>query len=63
MRALPFALVALAACAPDPVPTVPLFDGLGSHHHPITVQNDEAQAYFDQGLRLTYGFNHAEAIR
>lgn len=63
MRALLFALVAVAACAPAPVPTVPLFDGLGSHHHPITVRNEEAQAYFDQGLRLSYGFNHAEAIR
>lgn len=63
MRPFPCLLVLLAACAPDPVPTVPLFDGLGSHHHPITVRSTEAQAYFDQGLRLTYGFNHAEAIR
>ena len=41
---------------------VPRFD-LGRHHHPISTQNKEAQRYFDQGLNLTYGFNHAEAVR
>ncbi len=43
--------------------TVPLYDDLGDHHHPITTQVSRTQAYFDQGLRLTYAFNHAEAIR
>lgn len=37
--------------------------GLGSHHHPITTNNPGAQAYFDQGLILLYGFNHDEAAR
>src|SRR5262245_52935680 len=37
--------------------------GLGSYHHPITTKNPEAQKYFDQGLTLLYGFNHAEAAR
>ncbi len=46
-----------------PPDTVPLFDGLGSYHRPITVTDASAQAYFDQGLRLVYGFNHDEAIR
>jgi len=41
----------------------PLFKNLGNHHHPISTQNPLAQRYFDQGLILTYGFNHAEAIR
>lgn len=41
----------------------PLYEGLGSHHRSITTRSDEAQAYFDQGLRLQYAFNHAEAIR
>jgi tetratricopeptide (TPR) repeat protein len=41
----------------------PLFDNLGSHHHEIATNSPEAQKYFDQGLRLMYGFNHAEAIR
>jgi tetratricopeptide (TPR) repeat protein len=44
-------------------PDVPLFDNLGSHHYPITTQVPLAQRYFDQGLRLYYGFNHAEASR
>src|SRR3954449_11306426 len=39
----------------------PLFDNLGRHTWAITTQKPEAQAYFDQGLRLAYGFNHAEA--
>jgi tetratricopeptide (TPR) repeat protein len=41
----------------------PLFDNLGSYHRPISTSVAEAQRYFDQGLRLTYAFNHAEAIR
>ncbi len=41
----------------------PLFDNLGNHHHPISTNNPLAQRYFDQGLILTYGFNHAEAAR
>ncbi|HJT21569.1 MAG TPA: hypothetical protein VJ746_13920 [Nitrospira sp.] len=40
-----------------------LFDNLGSLHHPISTTSEEAQRYFDQGLRLTYAFNHEEAIR
>lgn len=41
----------------------PLFDNLGRHTWRITTRNPEAQAFFDQGLRLAYGFNHAEARR
>ena len=43
--------------------TPPLFDNLGRHSWKVTTQKPEAQAYFDQGLRLAYGFNHAEARR
>ncbi|BAU42829.1 tetratricopeptide repeat protein [Leptolyngbya sp. O-77] len=43
--------------------TAPLFDNLGDHHHPISTRNPLAQRYFDQGLILSYGFNHAEALR
>lgn len=39
----------------------PLYDNLGALHYEITA-NQAAQAYFDQGLRLTWGFNHEEAI-
>ncbi|MGE0679440.1 MAG: hypothetical protein AB7P69_00815 [Candidatus Binatia bacterium] len=41
----------------------PLFDNLGEHHHPITTTSPEVQKYFDQGLRLVFGFNHDEATR
>jgi tetratricopeptide (TPR) repeat protein len=42
---------------------VPLYEGLGDHHHEISTRVPLAQKYFDQGLRLTYAFNHPEAIR
>lgn len=38
-----------------------LFDNLGSYHRAVTTSSLRAQAYFDQGLRLVYGFNHYEA--
>jgi len=43
--------------------TVPLYDNLGAYHRDIRTDDARAQAYFDQGLRLQYAFNHAEAIR
>jgi len=43
--------------------TPPLFDNLGRHTWKVTTNSPEAQAFFDQGLRLAYGFNHAEARR
>lgn len=41
----------------------PLFNDLGDHHHAISTKSPEAQRYFDQGLILAWGFNHAEAAR
>jgi tetratricopeptide (TPR) repeat protein len=41
----------------------PLYDNLGSYHKTVTTGSPVAQKYFDQGLRLTYGFNHDEAIK
>nr|WP_299388615.1 hypothetical protein [Allomuricauda sp.] len=41
----------------------PLFENLGELHYKITTANERAQTFFDQGLRLTYAFNHAEAHR
>src|SRR5713226_4971413 len=41
----------------------PLWDGLGAVSYKITTSNPAAQTYFDQGLRLTYAFNHGEAQR
>lgn len=40
-----------------------LFDNLGTHTRKITTNSPEAQAYFNQGLRLIYAFNHDEAAR
>ena len=44
-------------------PVVMLMPGLGSHHHPVSTANAEAQRFFDQGVTLIYAFNHEEAIR
>ena len=41
----------------------PLWDNLGSVSLPVTTTSARAQRYFDQGLRLAYAFNHAEARR
>lgn len=41
----------------------PLLGNLGDHHRAITTVSEEAQAYFDQGLVLAYGFNHELAIQ
>ena len=41
----------------------PLFEGMGDYHMPITTADPDAQRYFDQGMVLTFGFNHAESIR
>lgn len=43
--------------------TAPLLKNLGAYHHQITTKSELAQRYFDQGLILTYGFNHDEAAR
>jgi len=40
-----------------------LMPGLGDVHHPVSTASSDAQRFFDQGLALVYGFNHAEAVR
>lgn len=40
-----------------------LFDNLGDNHFKITTSNEWSQKFFDQGLTLTYGLNHEEAMR
>jgi tetratricopeptide (TPR) repeat protein len=54
---------ALTVRAQSPAANVPFLDNLGSHTYAITTGVPLAQRYFDQGLRLYYGFNHAESIR
>lgn len=39
----------------------PLFSGLGGVNFPITTNSPVAQQYFNQGLALSYAFNHAAA--
>ena len=41
----------------------PKLKGLEGINFRITTSNQEAQAYFNQGMMLSYGFNHAEAAR
>jgi tetratricopeptide (TPR) repeat protein len=43
--------------------TPPLYRDLGKLHLPVTTTSARAQAYFDQGMRLLFAFNHAEAAR
>ncbi|MGI9290922.1 MAG: hypothetical protein ACR2QG_06565 [Gammaproteobacteria bacterium] len=44
-------------------PLAPRLDGIGNHSFRVTTSVDESQAFFDQGLMLTYAFNHSEALR
>ena len=52
--------------APAPTPGAPLaprLQNLGVHTFPVTTKVARAQLFMNQGLNLTYGFNHAEAAR
>ena len=61
---VPRAEMSAASAAPAFADTEPpLWSGLGSITWKITTANEKAQAYFDQGLRLAYAFNHDEAQR
>jgi len=42
---------------------ITLVTGLGDLHHPVSTHNQQAQQFFDQGLRFIYAFNHDEAAR
>ncbi|GGD42386.1 tetratricopeptide repeat protein [Muriicola marianensis] len=41
----------------------PLFENLGSYTFPVTTNNERSQKFINQGMRLTFAFNHAEAHR
>jgi len=55
------------ALAADPLksdePIAPRLRGLGDFHFEVTTSSPASQYFFDQGLRLTAGFNHSEALR
>src|SRR5688572_8500369 len=47
----------------DAAALAPELSGLGTLHVPVTTKTPQAQRFFNQGMRLLYAFNHAEAIR
>src|SRR5437588_460220 len=50
----------------QPSPTgalAPRLQNLGKHRFPVTTKNAQAQLFMNQGLNLSYAFNHAEAGR
>lgn len=54
---------AQAVSPPEAALVATLLEGLGTHHFPITTAHPEVQRWFDQGLMLSYGFNHDAAER
>ena len=45
------------------LPGATLLEGLGQHHFAVTSRVPEVARWFDQGLMLSYGFNHDAAER
>ena len=41
--------------------SVPLLEGLYAIDFPVSTKNEKARTYFNQGLVLTYGFDHSDA--
>jgi hypothetical protein len=60
---LALALIALAPLSACAAPRAPRLEGLGAHSLAVSTRSAAAQRFFDQGLRLAYAFNHAEARR
>jgi len=52
-----------SASPPEAASGATLLEGLGDHHFPVTSSHPQVQRWFDQGLMLTYGFNHDAAGR
>jgi hypothetical protein len=55
----PFQPVPMQAAGGD----VPLYKNLGPLAFKVSTRSGSAQAYFNQGIRLSFAFNHAEAQR
>src|SRR5688572_11428439 len=61
----------ISCCTPEMLDTAwytsvikaPILSGLEGINFKITTSNPESQRYFNQGMMLSYGFNHAEAAR
>lgn len=57
-------LIASAIAAPASAgKTIPLYPDLAASPFPVSTHAPQARRYFSQGLILTYGFNHAGAVR
>nr|WP_295381209.1 tetratricopeptide repeat protein [Pseudoxanthomonas sp.] len=52
-----------ASASPKAAAALPLFDTFGDLHRDVGTRVPAAQRYFDQGLRMAYGFNHEAAGR
>ena len=46
----------------DSANIIPLLEGWGKHRMPVTVTNDSAAIYFQQGINMYYGFHIIEAL-
>jgi tetratricopeptide (TPR) repeat protein len=55
--------ISAAPAKTNPASSPKLLPGLGEVHHPVSTKNSQAQQFFDQGLKLVFGFNHDEARR
>lgn len=72
MKVMGLLLLALCICVPAvaqghsahaAAKPATLMSGFGTLEHPVTTANPMAQKFFNQGLRLIFGFNHDEAAR
>src|SRR5262249_57333077 len=66
LATLACAAIFVAACSRKPANEgrlAPTLKSLGDLHFKINTKSQDAQKFFDQGLTLIYGFNHAEALR
>lgn len=61
MSLLPLACRQTQRVKADPPPI--FYDGFGNYTRDITTDSESAQRWFNQGMQLTYGFNHDEAVR
>jgi len=43
--------------------TIALYPDLSEARFPVSASNEQARRYFNQGVMLSYGFNHAGAVR
>ncbi len=53
----------VSVSAPEVPVGATLLEGLGNYDFPVTTSKPDAQRWFNQGLMLTFGFNHDAAER